>query len=69
MAILAEMGLEEDSFAGSVKDYRLPGAYRRLIAKPTQFSVECVPYGKENENILQSERDWLPELGNGIITL
>lgn len=60
---LQEIGLTKDSFSGSVKDYRLPGAYRKILARPKNFNVEIVKYSNENENILKSERDWLVELG------
>jgi len=60
---LGELGLNQDCFGGSVKDYRLPGAYRKILARPKDFKVEIVQYLNENENILKSERDWLVELG------
>ena len=60
--ILTDLGLTRDSFAGKVKDYRLPGAYRKLIARPKNFDAKLVTYSKEDENLLKSERDTLPEL-------
>ena len=62
---LGALGLTSDCFSGSVKDYRLPGAYRKVIAKPKNFEAEVIQYEDSvHENILKSERDWLPELAN-----
>ena len=37
-ALLEELGLTKESFDGSVKDYRLSGAYRKLFVKPNYLS-------------------------------
>ena len=40
----------------------MPGAYRKLIARPRNFNASLRTYTREDENILESERDTLPEL-------
>lgn len=60
--ILGELELTHESFAGSVKDYRLPGAYRKLIARPENLETEIFLNQDDEENLIKSERDTLPAL-------
>lgn len=61
--ILSELNLTKDSFSGTVKDYRLPGAYRKLIVTPDNAQTSLIMYCSINEkNLLKSERDHFPQL-------
>ena len=42
--ILEEIGLTKQSFDGSVKDYRLSGAYRKLFVKPNGILGRVIEY-------------------------
>ena len=42
--ILEEIGLTKQSFDGSVKDYRLSGAYRKLFVKPNGIIGRVIEY-------------------------
>ena len=53
---LAEDGLTLESFDSSVKDYKLPGDYRRLIIKPTDVDWELKSYTDPTTDLILS--DW-----------
>ena len=53
---LAEDGLTLESFDSSVKDYKLPGDYRRLIMKPTDVDWELKSYTDPTTDLILS--DW-----------
>ena len=58
-ALLEELGLTKESFDGSVKDYRLSGAYRKLFVKPNGITGRVVEYSDSEENLIESEKDTL----------
>ena len=58
-AVLEELGLTKASFDGSVKDYRLSGAYRKLFVKPNGITGRVVEYSDSEENLIESEKDTL----------
>ena len=53
---LAEDGLTLESFDSSVKDYSLPGDYRRLIIKPSDVEWELKSYTDPTTDLILS--DW-----------
>ena len=51
---LEVLGLSRESFAGNVKDYRLPGGYRKMIVLPKDAEANVVMYSSNEENLLKS---------------
>lgn len=51
---LESLGLSRDSFSGKVKDYRLPGGYRKMIVSPKDAEATVVMYSSNEENLLVS---------------
>ncbi|CAG5084099.1 Oidioi.mRNA.OKI2018_I69.PAR.g10546.t1.cds [Oikopleura dioica] len=65
---LAALGLSRESFAGNVKDYRLPGGYRKMIVVPKDAEANVLMYSSNEENLLKSEREEFPdEMGEGLL--
>ena len=51
---LESLGLSRDSFSGKVKDYRLPGGYRKLVVLPKDAEANVIMYVSNEENLLIS---------------
>jgi len=65
---LESLGLSRDSFSGKVKDYRLPGGYRKLVVLPKDAEANVIMYVSNEENLLISERDEFQEqMGEGLL--
>ncbi|CBY37611.1 unnamed protein product [Oikopleura dioica] len=65
---LESLGLTRDSFSGNVKDYRLPGGYRKLIVLPKDAEANVIMYVSNEENLLVSEREeFREEMGEGLL--
>nr|CAH0108702.1 unnamed protein product [Daphnia galeata] len=57
--ILLADGLSEMDFKRSAKNYSLPGEYRQLISKPSDFNWKFVCYNNPTEKLLLSDLDRL----------
>ncbi|CBY14201.1 unnamed protein product [Oikopleura dioica] len=65
---LESLGLTRDSFSGNVKDYRLPGGYRKLIVLPKDAEANVIMYVSNEENLLVSEgEEFREEMGEGLL--
>ena len=65
-AVLEELGLTKESFDGSVKDYRLSGAYRKLFVKPNGITGRVIEYSKGFHAIdwfIALTSDWNNKIG------
>ena len=56
---LAEAGLSLESFDSSVKDYKLPGDYRRLIIKPSDVHYQLTNYQDPVKDLILSDLEKL----------
>merc|ERR1719369_2628800 len=54
--LLAEDGLNMDSFISSVKTYNLPGDYRNMVVKPWDVSWDVVSYDDAVEDLIMSDK-------------
>ncbi|CAK8685462.1 unnamed protein product [Clavelina lepadiformis] len=57
--IIAEDGLHMSMLQHTVKEYRLSGAYRKLISHPTAVNWDIVRYDDYKKPLLLSDRDRL----------
>ncbi|KAJ8047590.1 Pseudouridylate synthase 7-like [Holothuria leucospilota] len=57
--ILAQDGLTTDHLRHKIKDYSLPGAYRKLVVKPSSVTWSFIKYDDSKEKLIQSDLDRL----------
>lgn len=57
--VLAEQGLTVDSFNSKVRDFRLPGGYRRLLARPIDLEWDFSYFDDPSDDLLQTDLDKL----------
>ena len=59
---MAEVGLSFESFESSVKDYNLPGDYRRIIVRPSDVEWEIKLYQDPTTDFILSDLEKLKNI-------